>query len=94
MAFMRNPLYILMQEGKVRLHNKGYGMVIDQAAFDMIVMMRYYNMTDVERRAAIDLAIATQAETGADGVRKAVGLTTVQERVHKGASIRNWPADG
>lgn len=88
MAFMRDPLYILMQDEKVRISNKGYGIVIDQLTFDEIVMMRYYNMTEVERREAIARALATQAETGADGIRKAVGLPSVMERVNAAVERR------
>lgn len=91
MAFMRHPLYILMQDGKVRISNKGYGIVIDQLTFDEIVMMRYYSMTEVERREAIACALATQAETGADGIRKAVGLPSVMERVDAEVERRTNP---
>lgn len=94
MAFMRNPLYILMQEGKVRLHNKGYGIVIDQAVFDEVVMMRYYNMTEEERRATIDRVLATQFETGADGIRKASGLSTAMGRAFKALGVSRETYDG
>lgn len=87
MAFMRKPYYILMQDGFVSIvdeysgaHNAQH-LSMTQELFDEIVMMRFYNMTEVERREAINRAIATQAETGADGVRKASGLPTVMERV-------------
>src|SRR4051812_18199766 len=86
MAFMRSPFYITMQDGFVSVVDEYSGrytqhLSMSQDLFDEIVMMRYYNMTEVERRAAIDRAIATQPETGADGVRKASGLHTVMERV-------------
>lgn len=81
MAFMRQPLYVLMQDGKVRLHTKGYGIVVDQADFDDLVMMRYYNMSEEERRATIGRVLETQFETGADGIRKASGLPTTIERI-------------
>jgi hypothetical protein len=81
MAFMRNPLYILMQDDVVQIHGVKQNLVTTQEIFDMIVMMRYYNMTEVERRDAIALVLATQFETGADGLRKASGLLTTMERV-------------
>lgn len=85
MAFMRDPIYILMQDGTVHIHLTGvessWGSPIPQPLFDEIVMMRYYNMAEEERRAAINRAIATQCETGADGIRKASGLPTVMERL-------------
>lgn len=82
MAFMREPLYILMQDGKVDVYfREGSPAPFTQALFDMIVMMRYYNMTEEERKAAIARVLDTQFETGADGVRKASGLPTVMERV-------------
>jgi hypothetical protein len=81
MAFMRNPLYILMQDDVVQIHGVKQNLVTTQEIFDMIVMMRYYNMTEVERRDAIGLVVDSQFETGADGVRKASGLMTSMERV-------------
>lgn len=83
MAFMRTPHYILMEDDVVQIYSSGQsgGMVLDQKTFDEIVMMRYYNMNDVERRAAIERVLYTQFETGADGIRKASGLTTVWDRV-------------
>lgn len=86
MAFMRDPLYILMQDGQVRIYGPGvrerfaaFGHY-PQDWFDQIVMMRYYNMTEEERRAVIAQVLETQFETGADGIRKASGLPTVMER--------------
>lgn len=87
MAFARSPYYITMQDGFVSIVDEYSGrshtshLSMTQELFDEIVIMRYYNMTEVERREAINRAIATQAETGADGVRKASGLPTVMERV-------------
>lgn len=91
MAFMRSPLYILMQDGQVKLYatwsesknpvKTGGDMFLTQDLFDEIIMMRYYNMTEEERRAAIERVLYTQFETGADGVRKASGLPTTMERV-------------
>src|SRR5881227_1016295 len=82
-AFMREPLYILMQDGQVDINtpNGIQTIAVGQEVFDEIVMMRYYNMTEDERRAAINRVLATQFETGADGLRKACGLPTVMERV-------------
>lgn len=85
MAFTREPLYVLMQDGMVRMahpdpHSDWY-VEMAQEIFDEMVMMRYYNMTEEERRAAINRVLATQFETGADGIRKASGLPTVMERV-------------
>lgn len=82
MAFMRNPLYILMQDGTVHITNteKGWGVPFPQELFDEIVIMRYYNMSEQERRSAIDRVVKTQFETGADGVRSARGLPTVMQR--------------
>lgn len=93
MAFMRDPFYILMQDGQVNIHNprSGGSLTLAQEVFDEIVMMRYYNMTEVERREAIAHALESQFETGADGVRKASGESTVMERVHGSISIRNMP---
>jgi hypothetical protein len=84
MAFMRVPYYILMQDGQVNINSCAHpevAMTMSQEVFDMIVMMRYYNMTEEERRDAIGLVVDSQFETGADGVRKASGLSTVMERV-------------
>lgn len=82
MAFMRDPLYILMQNGRVTMYRgPAHTLAVKQDTFDEIVMMRYYNMTEVERRATINRIRKTQFETGADGVRKACGLPTVMERV-------------
>lgn len=93
MAFMRNPLYILMQDGLVRMENQNltieeatWGFPVPQELFDEIVMMRYYNMTEEERRAAINRALVTQFETGADGIRKATGLAGVMGRATAGLS--------
>jgi uncharacterized protein YbjQ (UPF0145 family) len=90
MAFMREPIYITMQQGFVSIVDpyskaggSGQHFSFTQELFDEIVMMRYYNMTEQERRDAIQRAIATQTETGADGVRKASGLPTVMERVDR-----------
>lgn len=81
MAFMRDPLYILMQDGQVRMYDTKFGgFHLSQELFDEIVMMRFYNMTTNERREAIDRVIETQFETGANGLRKASGLSTVMER--------------
>lgn len=91
---MRDPLYILMQDGKTRINNKGYGIIIDQDVFDEIVMMRFYNMTEDERRAAIQRVLDTQFETGADGVRKASGLPTVMERARLEAAGEYWSSRG
>jgi hypothetical protein len=94
MAFMRDPLYILMQDGEVTVYDgpgvKGFNAfgIWPQELFDEIVMMRYYNMTEEERRATINRVLETQLETGADGIRKASGLSTVMERVHENVS---WP---
>jgi hypothetical protein len=88
MAFMRNPLYILMQDGKVDIYFRDGIVPFTQELFDEIVMMRYYNMTEEERRATINRVLETQLETGADGIRKASGLSTVMERVHENVS---WP---
>lgn len=82
MAFMREPVYILMQDDLVVIRGKGLEMfTCDQQTFDDIVMMRYYNMTSEERTKAVGRVIRNQFETGADGIRKASGLPTVQERV-------------
>jgi hypothetical protein len=111
MAFMRDPLYILMQDGAVQIVNTrilgedDQAEVEDQIAehgstymsqqtFDAIVMMRYYNMSEEERRAAIKRALETQFETGADGVRKASGLPTVMERVDMEVERRQTAAYG
>lgn len=83
MAFMRNPYYVLMQEGRVSLNSCAHpevAMTMSQEVFDMIVMMRYYNMTEEERRDAIGLVLDSQFEFGADGLRKASGLPTAMER--------------
>lgn len=82
MAFMREPLYITMQDGLVDMYWSGKTSIrIPQETFDEIVMMRYYNMTSEERTKAVGRVIRNQFETGADGIRKASGLPTVQERV-------------
>jgi hypothetical protein len=98
MAFMRDPLYILMQDGTVHMHitaaESSWGVPIPQDLFDEIVMMRYYNMSEEERRAAIKRALETQFETGADGVRKASGLPTVMERVDMEVERRQTAAYG
>jgi uncharacterized protein YbjQ (UPF0145 family) len=99
-AFMRSPLYIMMQDGVVSIVDEYSGrrgtqhMSTTQELFDEIVMMRYYNMTEQERRDAIDRVLATQAETGADGVRKAVGLPSVMERVDAEMERRRAAAYG
>lgn len=84
MAFMRDPVYILMQDGLVDIHSlqaPRTNALFTQELFDEIVIMRYYNMTEVERRAVIDRVLEWQFEIGADGVRKASGLPTTMERV-------------
>lgn len=96
MAFMREPLYIVMQDEKVDIYfifsPDHLHVPFSQSLFDEIVMMRYYNMTEEERKAAIARVLDTQFETGADGVRKASGLPTVMERVDAEVSmpVKRW----
>jgi hypothetical protein len=96
MAFMRDPLYILMQDGYVDITTTDgqRTLALEQGTFDAIVMMRYYNMSEEERRAAIKRVLETQFETGADGVRKASGLPTVMERVDMEVERRQTAAYG
>jgi hypothetical protein len=93
MAFMRDPLYILMQDGVTQIHKDGTRerLVVNQDLFDDIVMMRYYNMTKEERRAAIKRVLEDQFETGADGIRKASGLPTTMERSRMALGLLNMP---
>lgn len=90
MAFMREPLYILMQDGYVDMTTADGArkMSFSQELFDEIVIMRYYNMTETERREAIQRTLKTQFETGADGIRKASGKSTVMERAK--AELEEW----
>lgn len=85
MAFMRDPLYILMQDGHVTIYTTDGArtMGFSQELFDEIVVMRYHNMSIDEIETAINRVLATQFETGADGVRRANALPTVMERVNE-----------
>lgn len=101
MAFMREPIYVTMQDGFVSIvdpfskaGSSGQHFSFTQELFDEIVMMRFYNMTEQERRDAINRAIATQPETGCDGLRKASGLPTVSERVDAEIERRQAAAYG
>lgn len=87
MAFMRNPFYILMQDNQVVMYTPDGArtMTFSQELFDEIVVMRYHNMSIDEIQTAVNRVLATQFETGADGVRKANGQPTVMERATKAA---------
>lgn len=101
MAFMRFPIYILMQDGFVSIvdetsmsKSSAQHFSFTQELFDEIVMMRYYNMTEEERREAIGRALVSQFEMGADGIRKASGLPTSMERVDAELERRQAAAYG
>ena len=101
MAFMRNPIYIIMQDGFVSIvdpdsksGSSAQHFNFTQELFDEIVMMRYYNMTNAERMDAVDRVLKNQFETGADGLRKASGLPTVMERVDEEVERQRTAAHG
>ena len=84
MAFMRDPIYVLLQDDRVLIGGPGdMGGTVELRldTFDELVMMRYHQLNGREKDVITGRVLNFQYETGADAIRKYYGFDTVAERV-------------